>query len=307
MKRKGMDDMSEQQNNFENLDILREMHDSSRFEKKLMTDGLEVQVGEIKSIEVSETGHNTQVNIYYPEGNGPFPVMVYIHGGGMVTGFNKMDEPAIRQICRDVECAVISPNYVLAPQYQWPSALEELYELIRYFIQNAELYKLDKTRIAVGGNSAGGNLAAGLVVKAHQEKEFSFDYAALVYPALDISEAVADGVNDLTNLEAMSPEGTDHLRKLYIPDGENPENPLISPFYADPTIFPPTSIFAARGDLLMHQNKLFANKLTDAGVEVLFKCYTNSDHGFMEIAGNESVARDCRTIMATELKRIFSK
>ncbi len=302
-----MEDMSNPYNDFDNLEILREMHDSSTFEQKLMTDGLEIPVGDIKSIEVSETGHNTQVNIYYPEGEGPFPIMLYIHGGGMVTGFNKMDEPVIRQICRDAECAVISPNYALAPQYQWPVALEELYELIRYFIQNAEQYNLDNTRIAVGGNSAGGNLAAALVVKAYQEKEFSFDYAALVYPAVDLSEAIAEGVNERTNLQAMSPEGAEQLRKLYIPVGENVRNPLISPLYADPAIFPPTSIYAARGDLLMHQNKVFANRLADAGVEVLFKCYNNADHGFMEIAGNEYIARNCKTIMATELKRIFTK
>lgn len=304
---KGTNEMNEKIE-FENLEILREMNDSGRMEQKLMTDGLEIPVGDIQSVEISETGHNTQVNIYYPEGKGPFPVMVYIHGGGMVTGFNKMDEPVIRQLCRDAECVVISPNYVLAPQYKWPVALNELYEVIRYFIQNAEQYKLDNTRIAVGGNSAGGNLAAALVVKAHQEKEFSFDYAALVYPWLDSSsDALAEGTNELTNLAAMTPEGAEHLTKLYIPEGENIRNPLLNPFYADPAIFPPTSIFVGRRDILMHQNMMFAKKLTDAGVEVLFKCYKDAEHGFLEMAGNETVARNCKTIMATELKRVFSK
>jgi len=288
-----------------NLDRVRVIVKERKLEPwmKLSTEGLDIKVREIREFNVPDTGYDTNGRIYYPDGEGPFPVLFYIHGGGFIGGFNLMDEPICRKICHDVGCAVISPNYQLAPENKWPTAINELYALLQYFSRNAMKFQLDMSRIAIGGSSAGGNLAAALCVKAHQTKAVNFRYLVLIYPALDLRLDNDDKVDSLTDVVAMPPSGLGEMVKLYVPGGEDYKNPLISPIYAPAEAFPKTCIFCGRKDLLWKEGKAFADKLIDAGVEVLYKCYENAGHGFMELAGGEYISRNVKNLICDELKR----
>jgi len=269
----------------------------------LSMDGRDIEVHEIKDFVVEHQGVNTEGRIFYPEGDGPFPVFFYIHGGAFIGGFNFMDEPVCRQCVRDAGCAVISPNYQLAPDHKYPSALNELYDLLLYFKAHAAEYNLDMDRLAVGGSSAGGNYAAALCVKAYQTKELNISYQALVYPSIDLYNSGESKVTDLTDTKAMPPQGVKDMINLYVPEGEDLSDPLLSPALGPVEAFPKTSVFSGRYDIFWKEDRAFVNKLTDAGVEVLYKSYGNIGHGFMELAGYEHVSRDVRNLIASELKR----
>lgn len=267
----------------------------------LAMDGRDIEVARIDDHVITLNGVSTDLKIFYPEGDGPFPVLCYIHGGAFVGGFNFMDEPVIRQVVQDAGCAVISPNYQLAPVNKWPAAVNELYALLEYFKAHAAEYHLDMTRLAVGGSSAGGNLAAALCVKAWMDKTVAIKYALLIYPDGDLV-CYPEKINALTD-PGMPLAAAEDLNAQYLPEGADPAHPLASPFRAPAEAFPPLSVFSGRYDLFWHEDRAFVNKLTEAGSEVLYKCYGKTGHGFMELAGREDVSRDVRNLACLELRR----
>lgn len=271
----------------------------------LNTDGIGIPVHKIKETVISHGGIDTEVRIYYPDGEGPYPTVFFIHGGAFVGGFNGMDEPICRQMCHDAGCAVISPNYRLAPEYKWPNAINELYDLLKYLKAHAADYFLDMERLAVGGSSAGGNYAAALCVMNHERKDFDFKYQILFYPCMEISTSAGERLNSLTMWDGDIDGAEKSLADNYVPQGEDFKNPLISPLYGPSEAFPRTALFSGRCDLLWWEGKKFAMKLIEAGVETIYKCYANIGHGFLELANerNIQVSRDAKRIICQELKQ----
>lgn len=271
----------------------------------LNTDGIDTPVREIKKEVINHDGIDTEVRIYYPDGNGPYPIVFFIHGGAFIGGFNGMDEPICRQMCHDTGCVVISPNYRLAPEYKWPNAINELYDLLKFFKSHASEYCLDMERLAIGGSSAGGNYSAALCVMNYEKKEFDFKYQILLYPCTEISTSAGKRLNEFTVWDSDMDEAEKALSQNYVPEGEDLKNPLISPLYGPAKAFPKTALFSGRCDLLWWEGKEFAMKLIDAGIETIYKCYENMGHGFMELASesNIKVSRDAKRIICQELKQ----
>lgn len=289
----------------DDIEILTSTDESAQESwKMLATDGIDIPVQEVKDVTVQQDGYCTDLRIYYPEGEGPFPVMFFIHGGAFVGGFNLMDEPLCRKVCHDVGCAVISPNYRLAPEYRWPAAIEELYQLLVHLKQNAQQYNLDMERLAIGGSSAGANYSAAICAMAHEKEWPVFRHQTLVYPVTDLQPDASHKANAFTMGDMGNPDvAYQSLIDPYLPKGADTKNPLISPLYAPVEAFPKTAIFSGRGDLLWWDGKALADKLIEGGVETLYKCYSNVGHGFLELAGNEHVSRDVKELICVELKR----
>lgn len=279
---------------------------------KLTDEGWDVPVGEIKEMATVIGGLDTDFRVFIPKNvTDKMPLFFYIHGGAYVGGFNVMDEPVCRQVCNEVGCVVVSPNYGLAPQYQYPSQIEQLYGLFKYIVVNASDFHVDTNRIAIGGSSAGGNFAAVLCQLANERKEFEIKYQALVYPNVDLSDdlvkyqaaAEVGSENSFGEVDMEHPDAYQKLFSQYAPVGTDVKDPHISPLYADPKTFPKTSIFSGRLDLLWYEANEFARKLQRAGVEILYKSYANVGHGFMELKGAEDISRDVKNIICAELKR----
>ena len=267
---------------------------------------LNLPVGAVEDIVVLETGYDTKLRIYIPNGQGPFPALFFYHGGGFVLGTHLQDEPFCRRICRDAGVIVVSPDYVHAPEHPWPAAINELYEITKWCLKNAELYEIDPEKLAVGGSSAGGNYAAVQCVLAHERKEFAFQYAALVYPQLDFSIDPKD--KQVPGNLVLSTEISRFFVQSYLGKERDRDlkNPVLSPAYANPEAFPTLSIFSAHFDSLAKEEQIFANKLIDAHVEVLYKRYLNTQHGFLELPGMEAASRDCKALIVTQLKHVFN-
>lgn len=279
---------------------------------KLTDEGWDVPVGEIREMRAAIGGMDTDFRVFMPENvTERMPLFFYIHGGAYVGGFNTMDEPVCRKVCHEVGCVVVSPNYGLAPQYRYPSQIEQLYGLLKYIVENAAEFHIDVNRIATGGSSAGGNFAAVLCQLANDRKDFEIKYQALVYPNVDLSDDIAEyqaaaevgAENSFGEVDMEHPDVFQKIVTQYVPDGTDIRDPHVSPLFADPKNFPRTSIFSGRLDLMWYEANEFAKKLQRAGVEILYKSYANVGHGFMELKGAEDVSRDVKNIICAELKR----
>jgi acetyl esterase len=263
---------------------------------RLMTDGNDIPA-RVETFTLKAAGFDTPFDIYYPEGKtGPFKAVFYIHGGAYVTGWRNMNEGVCRQITRDTGLAVVTADYVFAPEHKYPAQLEQLYDLLKQLYAGQESYGLDLTKLALAGNSAGGNFAAALCVMAAERKDFAPACLALIYPQLNFDEGALPE-------EAGGPEGEfaqalKQIAATYLRDPEAEKKlPTVSPIFADPYLFPPVISFHGRRDGLFFDSKLFTDGLAIANREVSFVVYQDIAHGFVDIAGTEETARKCKDML----------
>jgi acetyl esterase len=280
----------------------------SRF--PLPKDGLDIQVGTVKELIIKTSMRETPVKMYAPDGKGPFPAVIYAHGGAFCLTSNAVDESIARQLARDVNCIVFSVDYGLAPEYPFPNAIEEIYEVIKNIISHADDYCVESQKIAIGGNSAGATLALSVSILANERKEFSISAISAIYPVLDLTISDSEkriGKAAKTNLPSALMSMC--VEKAYLEgDLSKLDNTLVSPgLIKDASFMPPTLIISAEHCPFTKEHGRFVEKLKDAGVEVLHKVYPGLDHGFMDMAGFETYERDCKALICSQLKSIFSR
>ena len=222
---------------------------------------------------------NVRVLTYNMDNQQRLPLYVNMHGGGFVLGNAEMDDPFMRQIANNANIKIINIDYSLAPEFPFPKALNECYAVVKYAKEHADEFGIDPHRIAVGGQSAGGNLSAGICLMDKDSKALDIKCLILDYPPLDLyTEA---------SLKPL-PKGSlpVFLCRLfdasYLNHKEGRKNPLISPIYAtvdDVRSFPPTLIISASNDSLCEEDEKFRDKLLAAGIEVIHKRFEDV-HGF---------------------------
>lgn len=275
-----------------------------------LKDGMDLTVGSITESYLETAERNTPIRIYFPDGAGPHPAVFYFHGGGFCLSSYADDEPMARQLANDASCTVISVDYGLAPEFPFPSALEESYSVIKAVIEQAAEYNIDQKKIAVAGNSAGANLAIALCILSAERQEFSIKALSAIYPPLDSAIAHQDKLTGKAEQSGLRAE----LMELLIVDayleGDRSKlaNPLVSPLFTpDYSIFPTTLLVSAERCPLTPEHRIFFDKLKEAGVECMHKFYSGVDHGFMDMGGEEVLQRDCKTLISAQLKSIFDR
>lgn len=207
------------------------------------------------------------------------PLLVNIHGSGFTLGSAGMDDPFMKQFVGRCNVKVININYTLAPDQMFPYALEECYETIKYFKDNASKYRIDPNRIMIMGHSAGGNFSAAIGIKENSFNRLGLKGIILDYPPLDIATSPYDKPRPKGALPIF-------LSKIFDPaycKVEERTNPLVSPLHASLdqiNNFPPTLIITASNDSLYLEGEKFKDKLIDAGVDVTYKMFEDVLHGF---------------------------
>jgi acetyl esterase len=207
------------------------------------------------------------------------PLFVNMHGGGFVLGNAEIDDPFMSAIAQNANIKIISIDYSLAPEFPFPKALNECYAVVKYAKEHPDEFGIDSDRIALGGQSAGGNLSAGICLMDNEKKQLSVKSLILDYPPLDLyTEA---GLKPLPK-GALPVFVCRIFDACYCKDKEKRNNPLISPVYAtfdEVRFFPPTLIITATYDSLYGEGELFRDKLIEAGVKVTYKRF-DARHGF---------------------------
>src|SRR5439155_5823717 len=142
-------------------------------------------VGNVEDREVPGPEGQISIRIYTPQGKGPFPVLVFFHGGGWVIGNIESHDAICRSLTNAADCITVSVDYRLALEHKFPAAPEDCYAATQWVAANAATFNGDTSRIAVGGDSAGGNLAAVVALMARDRGGPSLVYQLLIYPATD--------------------------------------------------------------------------------------------------------------------------
>lgn len=208
------------------------------------------------------------VRVFRPHGAGPFPLYLFIHGGGWCEGTIREREPRCRAVSAGAGCVVASVGYRLAPENQYPTAPEDCYAALTWLLSQADRLGVDPGRVAVGGESAGGNLAAVVCLMARDRRGPRLCHQWLDVPATDLTcaqeghAAVPDGY--LLDAAAID----DYLRH-YLPDPARVREPYCSPLFADSHAgLPPAWIMTAEYDKLRGDGAAYAAALDRAGVPV---------------------------------------
>ncbi len=249
-------------------------------------------------------GGDLPARIYYPEGEGPRPVLLYFHGGGWVLGGLNSHDPVCRLLARESNCLVVSVEYRKAPEAPFPAATRDALAALEWVRENAVSLGGDGERIAVGGDSAGGNLSA--VVSAQTRGTPARpSLQILFYPATDILPRT-ESARLFARGYFLTMEQIEWFRSHYVPNREAYTDPRVSPLLdADFHELPRTLMITAGFDPLRDDGKAYADKLTDAGVAVNYHCFDNMPHGFLNMTLLASEGEDAVGMAARELRAHF--
>ncbi|MBC7545954.1 MAG: alpha/beta hydrolase [Candidatus Sericytochromatia bacterium] len=247
------------------------------------------------------------VRVYAPAGSGPFPLLVYFHGGGWVIGSLDGYDSSCRALTNAAQCAVVSVDYHLAPEHQFPAAHEDAYAATQYVMAHAATFNGDPKRIAVGGESAGGNLAAAVALMARDRKGMRPVHELLVYP---IANYATDSPSYLENANAkpLSAAMMAWFFKHYLRSPADGQNPLVSLLKAKSLQgLPPATVIVAQIDPLRSEGEAYAGKLKAAGVPVHTKRYDGVTHEFFGMGAVVDKAKQAVGMAATDLRAAFRR
>jgi acetyl esterase len=240
--------------------------------------------------QVPVEGGDVTALVYRPDASGPLPGYLYLHGGGWWLGTLDQGDSACRGIATDASCVVVSLDYRLAPEHKFPTAPEDSYAALLWIVERADALGIDPARIAVGGGSAGGNLAAVVSLMARDRGGPQLVLQVLEIAALDFTTPDKEGYID-----------------LYLGDRVNATNPYASPLLApDLSGLPPALVMSAEFDPLATEDAAYAQRLRDAGIAVEERCWEGQFHGSMQLAKlipDEAAAYHSQVVAA--LRRAF--
>ncbi len=267
------------------------------------------EVGAANDGTIPGPGGGLRIRTYRPLGSRAdelLPGLVYFHGGGWVFGDLDSHDPLCRELCNLARCAVISVDYRLAPENRFPAALDDAIFAIRHVEQHAAEFAIDGTRLATGGDSAGGNLAAVAALTLRDQGGPRLKLQVLIYPVTDFSMD-APSYTSIANGFTLTKERMGYFRNAYLRGPADIADWRASPLKAqDMSRLPPALLIAAGHDPLVDEGKAYADRLAAAGVPVTYTCYDGMVHGFMSMAGGIDVGHTAIAEAAAALKRAFS-
>jgi len=227
-------------------------------------------------------GGQIPVRIYTPEGNEPFPVLVFFHGGGFVIGSIELYDEFCRELANGAGCMVVSVDYRLAPEHKFPAAVEDCYAATEWVAENAKAIGGNPALIAVGGDSAGGNLSAVVAQMARDKGTPSLVFQLLIYPATDFvheTQSSRENTDFFLTKDDMVWFGSLYLRSET--DGSSPQaSPLLAEDFSG---LPPALVITAEFDPLRDEGEAYAERLSQAGVDAVCTRYEGMIHGFISL------------------------
>ena len=237
-----------------------------------------------------------------PDGPGPWPVLVWYHGGGWVIGTAAMSEPTARDLAAAAGCLVVSADYRLAPEHRFPAAYEDALSVLEAVRKEAGDLGGDPSRLAVGGDSAGGNLAAAVALGSP-----GLSYQLLAYPVLDATMREAS-YREVAEGFLLTSSMMGWFVDLYL-DGADPTDWRVSPLLADEARLRetcPAHVVTAGYDPLRDEGLAYVGRLRAAGVPVTHVHYPGQMHGFFTMGDLLPTGAEALAAAAVELRRAIS-
>ena len=244
------------------------------------------------------------IRLYYPSGNPPFAVLVYFHGGGWVIGDLDTHHGVCHALAKTGGCLVVSVDYRLAPEHCHPAAVEDAYAATLWVADNSDAIQADPNRFAVGGDSAGGHLAAVVAQMARDRKGLCIDLQVLIYP---ITNYDFNTTSYTENKEGymLTRDLMKWFWSLYVKDEGEANHPYVSPLQAENlSDLPQALIITAEYDPLRDEGEAYGKRLQKAGVKVVLSRYDGMIHGFLRMTARLDKAKAALNEVAGALKGV---
>jgi acetyl esterase len=266
-------------------------------------------VSQVEDFDIPGPAENIPIRCYIPHAEGPLPasapVLVYYHGGGFVSGGLESHDRLLRALANRGRCIVASVAYRLAPEDPYPAANDDAWAALMWVIEHASNIGADSQRLAVGGDSAGGLLAAWLAQKA-AKNGLVLRLQMLLYPNLDATTSKPSWKELGTGTYLVSHAEMIERYDAYLPKGVNRKDPQVSPFFAtDFANIAPALIVTADHDPLRDEGEEYAAKLKAANVAVDYTCWPGMIHGFASLAGVLNAGRILIDQTGAALRKAF--
>ena len=247
------------------------------------------------------------VRTYTPlEGEGPFPVIVYYHGGGWVIASLDTYEPSAKALAEKTGAVVVSVAYRQAPENKFPAAHEDSFAAYQWVLDNASTIKGDPEHIAVAGESAGGNLAVAVALMARDEGVKLPAHILSVYPIAD-GDTESQSYDEYADAVPLNRPAMEWFFNNYLNDPSDAQSPLISLVDADLTGLPPTTIINAEIDPLRAEGEELAQLMNEAGVNVEQQTFPGVTHEFFGMAAVLEQAVQAQDLAVNRLQETFGQ
>lgn len=268
----------------------------------------EIPVGSVENAAIPGPAGDIPVRIYRPANvGGSCGALVYYHGGGHVIGSLDTHDSVARALCRDAGIVVISVDYRLAPEHRFPAAVEDSFAALQWLHKNADSMGVQADRIAVGGDSAGGNLALVVSLLAREQQLPMVAYQLLVYPVMDYAGGTPTYEQFAKGYGPLEADTMVWFRDHYLNGDDDLADWRASP--ARITTFqglPPALVITAECDVLNHEGRAAAERLAADGVSVEHVDYAGMIHGFFSLAPIFEDSVTAQKLAATRLREALS-
>lgn len=262
-------------------------------------------VGNVENKMIAGPGGQIPIRIYSPEGDGPFPLIVYYHGGGWVIADLDTYDASPRALVNAVRAVVISAHYRQAPEHKFPAAHEDAFAAYKWVLEHAKELKGNPKQIAIVGESAGGNMAAAVSVMARDQKIQMPVHQVLIYPIADDKLNTASYIEN-AKAKPLSRPAMQWFFKQYLNTPAEGNNHLIS-LLSEKNLkgLPPTTIITDQIDPLRSEGRAYADLLEKAGIPVRYQNYEGVTHEFFGMAPVVNKAKEAQQFAAAGLRKSF--
>jgi acetyl esterase len=262
-------------------------------------------VFEDRLISSSDESVPMAVRIYFPTTvKGQFPAVVFFHGGAFVLGDLESEHPRCLRYAADAECVVVSVDYRLAPEFRFPTGVEDCYTALQWTVNNSASLNIDPARVAVAGSSAGGALAAATALMARDRGGPSLALQVLLYPVLD-DRMETESMKSFLDTPVWDKKNNIFMWEQYLNDGYE-GNPYAAPSRAsDLTGLPSAYVMSAELDPLRDEAILYAHRLLQAQVSVQLNQVAGAYHGFDQQVADAGISRRALDDQIHHLKRFL--
>jgi acetyl esterase len=241
------------------------------------------QVGRVEDRAIPGPAGEIPVRIYWPRSGQRVGLVVYYHGGGWVLGDLETHDATCRRLANASDCIVVAVDYRLAPEHKFPAAVEDCYAAALWAAENAASLGVDAARVAVAGDSAGGNLAAVVSLLAKQRGGPPLAHQALIYPVTDF-DFQRPSYQENAEGYLLTRQAMEWFWRQYLNDDAEGADPLASPLRApDLRGLPPATVITAEYDPLRDEGEVYAERLAQAGVPTTCVRYLGQIHGFISL------------------------
>lgn len=265
----------------------------------------ELMVVRVRDLSINSHGRRLPLRLYTPAGPGPFPVLMFFHGGGWVTGDLDTHDGFCRHMCEWAGCTVVAVDYARPPEHVFPAAVEDCCAATDWVVEQRASLELDTSRIAVAGGGSGGGLAAVICQWASEQGKPQIMFQLLLYPLLDCL-AQNPSHMDFAEGYGLTAEMLEWYIEHYVPSGTSRADPRLSPLRSKKLHgLPSALIITSEFDVLRDEGRAYATRLKEAGVPVQHKEYPGMLHGFINYPAAYDDAKQALLFCAQTLHAQF--